>query len=249
MAISSSAPLDIAPALAEPQTLSVVIPALNEAATLSHTLGSVQPTGPVEVIVVDGGSWDSTVAIARSHHAQVITTAPGRAGQMNAGAKAATGKILLFLHADTCLPPGFDDLVRHTLSQSQVVAGAFHLAIDGPGWGLRLVEWGVRLRSQRLQMPYGDQGIFLTSERFHALGGFPDQPIMEDFELICQLRRQGRIAIAPAAVLTSSRRWQTLGVAYTTVLNQVMIAGYFGGVSPYRLSRWYRYWKNPFRGN
>ncbi|MBF2034660.1 MAG: TIGR04283 family arsenosugar biosynthesis glycosyltransferase [Leptolyngbyaceae cyanobacterium T60_A2020_046] len=233
--------------LAGPQALSVVIPALNEAATLSHTLRSVQTTGPVEVIVVDGGSWDSTAAIARSHQAQVITTAPGRAGQMNAGAQAATGEILLFLHADTRLPLGFDDLVRHTLSQPQVVAGAFHLAINGPGWGLRLVEWGVRLRSQRLQMPYGDQGIFLTAERFHALGGFPDQPIMEDLELIRQLRRQGRIAITAAAVITSNRRWQALGVVYTTAFNQVMIAGYLWGVSTYRLSRWYRYWKNPLR--
>jgi hypothetical protein len=105
------------------------------------------------------------------------------------GAAAATGPLLLFLHADTCLPEGFDRTIRQTLAQPGVVAGAFRLAIDGPGRGLRWVEWGVNLRSRLLQMPYGDQAIFLKAEVFHHLGGFPDLPMMEDFELVRRLRK------------------------------------------------------------
>ncbi|NMF85354.1 TIGR04283 family arsenosugar biosynthesis glycosyltransferase [Nodosilinea sp. P-1105] len=233
--------------MAENATLSVIIPTLNEASHLGRTLDTLSSSYPLEVIVVDGGSTDSTVAIARSHQAQVITTAPGRAQQMNSGAQVATGQMLLFLHGDTQLPPQVDQLVRRTLAQPGVVAGAFDLAIAGSGWGLRWVEWGVKLRSRWLQMPYGDQGIFLTAARFHGLGGFPDLPIMEDFVLIRRLRQQGRIAIAPGYVITSNRRWQTHGVIYTTLLNQLMILGYYVGISPQRLARWYRHWKNPFK--
>lgn len=191
------------------------------------------------MIVVDGGSQDSTVEIVQSFGVKVLLATAGRAHQMNVGAASATGDILLFLHADTCLPPRFDAIVR-TIFASDTVAGAFQLSIDAPLWSLRLIEWGVNLRSRWLKMPYGDQAIFLRSEIFHQIGGFPEIPLMEDFELIHRLRRKGQIAIIPVPVLTSGRRWLRNGVFKTTLLNQIIILNYLLGVSPEQISHWYR---------
>ncbi len=220
--------------------LSIIIPALNEAHNLPQTLANLPAAAETEVIVVDGGSADQTVAVAKGLGVRVIGSAPGRSRQLNGGAAAAKGDIVLFLHADTRLPDRFDQAIRETLAQPGVVAGAFRLAIDGPGWGLRWVEWGVNVRSRLLQMPYGDQGIFLRAEVFDKMEGFPDLPMMEDFELVRRLRQMGRVAIAPRAVVTSDRRWRTLGILRTTLANQAMIAGYLLGVDPKKLARWYR---------
>lgn len=261
--------------------ISIIIPVLNEAATIQETLTRLQDASEVEVIVVDGGSRDETVAIAKAlrgalsaqrccvqpfghensasapseqaqiaHHlnktlapslpVKVISAAAGRANQMNAGAAAATGDILLFLHADTHLPTGFDTLIRQALQNPGTIAGAFELRINAQPWGLRLVETMVNVRSRLLSMPYGDQAIFLKATVFQEIGGFPDLPIMEDFELMLQLRRLGRITIVPTPVLTSGRRWQKLGVVKTTLINQLIITGYFLGIPPAQLVRWYR---------
>lgn len=219
-------------------SISVIIPVKNEAQTLEKTLQCLKSSG-VEIIVVDGGSQDETVAIAQQFGVIVLTSSPGRGQQMNLGAQAATGEILLFLHGDTQVPPQFAPWIRHTLNQLQVVAGAFDLKIAAPDWGLRLVEWGVRQRSRWFQLPYGDQGIFLRRSRFWELGGFPNQSIMEDFALIQRLRQFGQIAIVPIPVLTSARRWQRLGILQTTWRNQVMLLGYWWGLSPEQLAQWY----------
>lgn len=228
--------------------ISIIIPVLNEATTIQQTLIRIQQTTDVEVIVVDGGSRDQTIAIANHLSKslasvlpiQVISAAAGRAHQMNAGAAVARGDILLFLHADTCLPPKFDTLLLWALQNSDTIAGAFELQIDAKLPGLRLIEKLVNMRSHFLSMPYGDQAIFMKSTIFHEIGGFPNLPIMEDFELMLSLRKLGRIAILPAPVLTSGRRWQKLGVVKTTLLNQLIIMGYFVGISPLKLVRWYR---------
>lgn len=228
--------------------ISIIIPVLNEAATIQETLTRLQDVPAVEVIVVDGGSRDDTVALAKqcfqrfapSSEFRVMSAASGRASQMNAGAAIATGDILLFLHADTHLPPEFDTLVRQTLQNPSTVAGAFELRINADLTGVGMIEKMVNVRSRFFSMPYGDQAIFLKATTFHDIGGFPDLPIMEDFELMRRLRRQGKILIVPASVLTSGRRWQTLGVVKTTLINQLMIAGYFLGISPTQLIRWYR---------
>jgi uncharacterized protein len=215
--------------------ISVIVPVLNEAETMKNW----QPQEG-EWIIVDGGSQDQTVALAENLGARVIVSEPGRSRQMNWGAAIAQSDILLFLHADTQLPDHFLRLVQETLAKPGVVAGAFELAIAGDLPGLRWVERGVKWRSHKLQMPYGDQGIFLKAETFWQLGGFADLPIMEDFELIKRLQKLGKVAIAPAAVTTSARRWQKLGVIKTTWINQRVIAAYYLGISPDRISRLYR---------
>jgi rSAM/selenodomain-associated transferase 2 len=220
--------------------LSVIIPVLNEAANIQAAIESTRSGRNLDIIAVDGGSQDATCQIAQSQGVRVLPSPAGRAHQMNVGAAAATGNILLFLHADTRLPSGFDTLIRTALQDPDTVAGAFRLRIDGPQRALRWVEWGVDRRSRWLQMPYGDQAIFVRRSAFQALGGFPELPIMEDFELIRRLRRRGAIVIIQTPVVTSARRWQRTGILQTTLINQLMILGYWLGVRPERLAQLYR---------
>jgi rSAM/selenodomain-associated transferase 2 len=219
--------------------LSIVVPVLNDAAALS-TLLQLPRSSDIEWIVVDGGSQDRTIAIAKATAVTLLSSPPGRAVQMNTGAAIATGDILLFLHSDTQLPDNFETLIYQTLAPANVIAGAFELKIDTRLLGIRLIEWGVNARSRLLQMPYGDQAIFLKRTVFEEIGGFPEMPIMEDFELIRRLKQHGKIAIAPAPVVTAGRRWQKLGVVRTTLINQCIILGYAWGISPDRLKTWYR---------
>ncbi|MHC4178097.1 MAG: TIGR04283 family arsenosugar biosynthesis glycosyltransferase [Planctomycetota bacterium] len=224
----------------DPQRISVIIPTLNEAACLAETLRPLQSASDVEIIVADAGSVDETAKVAEAHGAVVLRAASGRGRQMNAAAAAATGAFLLFLHADTRLPEHFDDHVRRVLGRPGVIAGAFRLRIDAAGRWLRLIERVANLRARYLPMPYGDQAMFLRRDAFQSVGGFPELPIMEDYELVRRLRRRGRIELADALAVASARRWQTLGPWRTTWLNQIIVLGYHLGVSPERLARWYR---------
>ena len=219
--------------------LSVVIPTLNEGENIAETIKSAQTASNVEVIVVDGGSRDETVVIGRSHGAKILTVSGGRARQMNTGAAAARGELLLFLHGDTRLPWGYDRAIHHALNRPRTVAGAFRLRIMGDRIGIRFIERTANWRSRFFGMPYGDQAIFVGAGLFRSVGGFPELPIMEDFELVRRLRRLGRVAICPTSVLTSDRRWQALGVWQTTMTNYAIPIGYLLGVSPSRLARWY----------
>ncbi|MEO7414838.1 MAG: TIGR04282 family arsenosugar biosynthesis glycosyltransferase, partial [Opitutaceae bacterium] len=181
--------------------VSVIIPVLDEEERLPTTLAAVQQGGPHEVIVVDGGSTDRTVEIARAHDTIMLAAPPGRARQMNCGAAVATGEYLLFLHADTIPPDGYVELLSATLAVSGVVGGAFEFAISGEFPGRQLIERGTNWRARRRQMPYGDQGIFVRREIFARVGGFPDLPIMEDYEFVRRLRRLGTIALAPGGAV------------------------------------------------
>ncbi len=225
--------------LARSGVLSIIVPTLNEAQRIEQTLHAIIGRPDIEVIVADGGSVDATKPIAERMGAKVVSASPGRGRQMNAGAAIASGDVLLFLHADCMLPEGFHELIRSTLSV-RVVCGAFTLKIDNDRAGLRWIERGVEFRSRFLSRPYGDQGLFLTAESFFRIGGFPNWPILEDVELCHRLRKHGKISIANAAMTTSARRWLTLGLWRTTLLNQFCIAGYCVGVSPETLNRWYR---------
>jgi len=220
--------------------ISIIIPTLNEAGDIASTLATLVDRLDVEIIVADGGSTDATVEKALSAGARLVRSPPGRALQMNSGASAARGDTLLFLHADCLLPPDFADHVHEILARPRVMAGAFRLSIKGKGRGLRLLETAINFRSTLLQMPYGDQALFLARRTFDDLGGFPELPIMEDFELVRKLRQKGQVRIAPAVVRTSARRWQRLGLLKTTLVNQMIIAAYLLGVRPERLAAWYK---------
>ncbi len=220
--------------------ISIIIPTRNEADSIGKFLPELVSTPGVDVLVVDGGSTDNTVAVVKSLGVQVLSADTGKAAQMNTGAEAAQGDILLFLHGDTRLAPGFVEQVIDALSQPGVAAGAFKLAIDGKGFGLRIIEWLANFRARIMQMPYGGQGIFITTDMFSTVGGFPALPIMEDFELMRRLKRKGGIKILALPATTSARRWRKLGVLRTTLINQAIIIAYLLGVPPKKLADWYR---------
>jgi rSAM/selenodomain-associated transferase 2/rSAM/selenodomain-associated transferase 1 len=222
------------------QKISIIIPALNEAATIVRTLLHLERVDNLEVIVVDGGSIDETAALARSRGAKLIQSNPGKAIQMNAGAAAAAGDILVFLHADTLLPEGFRDQIVSALNQKGVAAGAFRLSIDSTALGIRFIECMANLRSRLLQLPYGDQALFMKKSLFDEIGGFPELLIMEDFILVRRLKYKGKIIIVPKPVATSPRRWLHLGIFKTWLINQLIVMAYFIGFPPERLTRIYR---------
>ena len=218
-------------------SISIIIPVLNEEDQIGNLLKRL-PDG-METIVVDGGSQDQTVAIARSMGASVLASAASKATQMNAGAAEALGDILLFLHADTCLPENFETCVPAALAGDEVCAGAFSLGIDSDAVGLRFIERVANWRSRFFQMPYGDQALFVSRNLFHEIGGYPEYPIMEDFELVRRLKQKGKIVILQESVQTSARRWLNFGILKTWLLNQIIVVAYYLGISPQRLSQWY----------
>jgi rSAM/selenodomain-associated transferase 2/rSAM/selenodomain-associated transferase 1 len=219
-----------------PAKISVIIPALNEAKQLPNTLELVRDGFNVEVIVVDGGSTDGTRLIAP----ETLTCLQGRAAQQNTGARAATGELFLFLHADTELPDCWDGIIRETLSDPSVALGAFSFKVKEQMRGLKFVEDTVNWRSRARKQPYGDQGLFMRRATFEQAGGFPDMPIMEDYALVRSLRRLGKIITVPEAALTSGRRWRQHGMFKVTAVNKLMILGYHLGVSLERLAAFYR---------
>jgi hypothetical protein len=224
--------------------LSVVIPALNEAALIGGTIERVFTAAAaplaLECLVVDGGSNDATVHEARTAGARVLQASGGRAVQLNTGAAHASGELLLFLHADTLLPQNFDSEARRLCCREPQGLGAFRLGIAGAGWPLRLTERLVSWRSRLIDLPYGDQALFLRRDHFTRLGGFPALPIMEDYALVRRGRHRGSIMVSRLAVATSARRWQRLGYWRTFLRNQLMLVGFHIGVAPEKLAAWYR---------
>jgi hypothetical protein len=218
--------------------LSVIIPTLNEAASIRATIEHALDAESVEVLVADGGSNDVTCEIAAKAGARVFCAPTARATQLSAGAAAARGEMLLFLHADTRLPPGYFAEVARMLAAPRVVLGAFRLGIDHPRPALRLIEWGANLRSRLLGMPYGDQALCMRAADFYRLGGFANLPFMEDFELVRRVRRHGRVVTARSTVQTSARRWLEHGVMRLTLIHQACILGYRLGIAPARMARW-----------
>lgn len=224
-------------ALKNRQTISVVIPALNEEAALGRTIDAARDVDPadrdlIEVIVVDGGSTDATIEVAERHGATVLRSGCGRALQMNTGALHASGYALLFLHADTKLPARYPEIVRSTLSDSRVAAGAFAFRGDRALPWFWAIEWMTNIRSRFLGCPYGDQAIFLRRDLFEIHGGFPELKFMEDFEMVQMLQRRGTIVTARQPVLISVRRWEKLGVVTTTLINWMIVLAYRMGAEP-----------------
>ena len=218
--------------------ISIVVPTLDEAATIGETLGRLREPEVLEVIVADGGSVDETRVIAGRLADRVIAAPRGRASQMNVGAAAARGAILFFLHADTRVPRGFAAAI--VAACERTVGGRFDVELDAAGLAFRVIERAINLRSRWSGIFTGDQGLFVRREVFESLGGFPDQPLLEDVALSRALKGRGEIAALRSRVRTSARRWQRRGVARTVVLMWWIRALYALGVSPARLSALYR---------
>jgi rSAM/selenodomain-associated transferase 2 len=219
--------------------ISVVIPVLNEEKTIAANLTALMPLRPHQVIVVDGCSRDRTREISAQMGAVVVTGAPGRARQMNCGAGQATGDLLLFLHADTRLPPvALDDIVA-ALKDPRYLGGRFDVDLDGDHWLLKVIGAMINQRSRITKVATGDQAIFVRRDVFARMGGFPDIPLMEDIAFCRALKRLGRIACLRSKVLTSARRWETEGVWRTVIKMWTLKLLYFAGVSPVKLKRFY----------
>ncbi len=223
------------------QRISVIIPALNEAANIVALLAALHPLRRLghQIILVDGGSTDRTAQLAAPWCDHVLTAPRGRAAQMNVGAAKATGDLLWFLHADS--PPGPPVLHQiRTVAGGRGAWGRFDVRLGGDAWLLRVVSWSMNLRSRLSGICTGDQGIFVRRELFQRLGGYADISLMEDIELCTRLRRIARPRCLPGPLLTSSRRWEQAGILRTILLMWRLRLAYFLGADPVQLARRYR---------
>jgi rSAM/selenodomain-associated transferase 2 len=223
------------------ERLTIVVPCLNEVAGIAAVLTPLQTyrVGGHEVIVVDGGSRDGTPEAARPLADRILVTGRGRALQMNAGAAAATGDVLLFLHADTRLPPAADRLILEGLAGNGRCWGRFDVRLSGALPMLRVVEGLMNVRSRLTGIATGDQAIFVTPQAFEAVGRYPEIPLMEDIALSASLKRMGRPLCLRARVVTSSRRWEQEGVWRTILFMWRLRLAYFFGADPRALARRY----------
>jgi rSAM/selenodomain-associated transferase 2 len=222
--------------------LSVIIPALNEEGTIGATIEALHAACPAgcEILVVDGGSTDATVAVARGAGARVLAGPRGRARQMNAGAGAAGGEVLWFVHADTLVSEGAAGALLEALAASQRGWGYFDVRLSGGHVLLRAIEVLMNARARLTGIGTGDQGLFVRRALFEEVGGFPEIELMEDVALSARLRRTGRPVCLGTRLVTSSRRWETYGVLRTVLLMWSLRLAYALGASPARLARWYR---------
>ena len=221
--------------------LSVVIPVRDEARGLPALLADLAtaPELVAEVVVVDGGSEDASRAVAWLGGARLLSTAPGRGGQLGHGIAASGAPWLLLLHGDARLPLGWARAVTRAIARGEGRAWAFHLAIEGPDPALRLVEFGVTLRSRWRSLPYGDQGLLLSRALHDRAGGLAPLPLMEDLEFVQRLRRLAPIDLLPGAVRVSDRRWRRLGVLGTALANARLRRAWRQGTPPEQLAQRY----------
>jgi rSAM/selenodomain-associated transferase 2 len=219
--------------------IAVVIPTQNEADRVEHAIASARAAG-VEIIVADGGSRDATRERAAAAGARVLNGAPGRARQLDAGAKATQADAILFLHADTLLSPGWADALRAALADPAVVGGAFAFRFAEPGLALRVIEWGVRVRLALARLPYGDQALFARRDVLETIGGVPQVPIGEDIDLVRALQRRGRLALLPLPAVTSARRYLERGAFRAVARNAGVLLAFALGLDRARIAAWAR---------
>ncbi len=218
--------------------ISVIIPTLSEAASLAATLDRVRSVLPqAELIVADGGSTDGTPGIALVHGAKLVTTPRGRGRQLAAGAEAAHGNLLLFLHADTLLPPDTAEVLASAFADDRTQIGSFRLRFDRAGWFLHSCGWFTRFDSVFTR--FGDQGIVVRRDFYGQLGGFPAWPLFEDVELLRRARRLTPVVSFPAAVTTSARRFQRAGHLRQQWRNGWLLCRFLAGASPHALAAEY----------
>jgi len=219
--------------------ISVIIPALNEAKGILESLHSIErQQGEFEIIVVDGCSIDGTADVARRYARVINSEKRGRAIQMNIGAHHACGEVLVFLHADSCLPRNGLSLLRSKLVDPRIIGGTFSLKFDSQKILLRLIAFLTRFRFRFFH--YGDQGIFVRRAVFEALGGFNQMPIMEDVDFLQRLHRTGRVTLIKQPVTTSARRFLRHGIIRQQLLDILLVILYLLGMNPERLSKWYK---------
>lgn len=216
--------------------LSVIIPTLNASATLGACLEAVDRAD--EIVVVDGGSTDCTLAIAEQSGAFVIQSIRGRGAQLHSGALAARGEWLLFLHADTILKAGWREATDLHMASRPGRAAHFHFRLNSPGWRARLVETGVAFRVSLLSLPYGDQGLLVSRSLYEELGGFRPLPLMEDVDLVRRIGRE-RLRCLPVDAVTSAERWHRDGWLRRSSRNLLYLLLYRAGVAPQRLAELY----------
>jgi rSAM/selenodomain-associated transferase 2 len=219
--------------------ISVIVPVLNEEKSIAATLQALLPLAPYETIVVDGGSKDRTRKIAAELGVTLISSEPGRGRQMNRGAGEASGDVLLFLHADTRLPPSAFHDITDALNDPRCLGGRFDVELEGRHWLLPIVARMISYRSRVTKVGTGDQAIFVRREVFKKIGGFPDIPLMEDIALCRTLKRLGEIACLRSRVVTSARRWEVDGIWRTIFTMWMLKLLYLAGVSPSRLKQFY----------
>ncbi len=224
-------------------SFSIIIPVLNEAELINDCLGHFRNQiveNSCQIIVADADPDFSTAKAIKFNDVLTVRSERGRARQMNTAADLAEGEILLFLHADTKLPPDALKKIRQVLENPKYVGGAFDLGIDSEKFFLKFIANRASFRSRLTRMPYGDQAIFIRKSYFDKIGRFKDITIMEDVELMRRIKKLGgQIYIIDEKVLTSPRRWEKEGAVYTTLRNQILIVLYYLGVSPNKLARFY----------
>lgn len=222
--------------------LSIIVPVLNEASELPNLLEGLLPLmrHGIEIIIADGGSEDGSATLAECAGFKVVHAARGRARQMNAGAMLASGELLLFLHADTQLPQGAATRLTQALADNRHCWGRFDVCISGRSFMLRVVSRLMNLRSRITGIATGDQAMFVTRYAFDVVGGFPDQPLMEDIELSKRLLTISKPAYIDHCVTTSGRRWETKGVWRTIILMWRLRWDYWRGVPAQKLVKMYR---------
>lgn len=219
--------------------VSVIIPVLNESTSVASAVERAWLAGADDVVVCDGGSCDDTVAIASRQRCELIESRAGRAVQLNDGARASCGEVLLFLHVDNWLEPGAIEQVREKMRHENCLGGAFRQRIEALGAVYRLLERGNAARVRLLGLAYGDQGIFVRRDVFDRLGGFPEVPLMEDLRFMREFRKGGRPVLLPGPLHVSARRWQQHGVVRQTVRNWALLTAEKVGVAPSRLAKFY----------
>lgn len=219
--------------------ISIIIPVLNEAERIVESVERAWAAGASEVLVVDGGSTDGTTKIASGLDCRILTSERGRAIQQNTGAKAASGEILLFLHADNWLAANAISQIHEALAQPGRLHGAFRQQIEARGIGFRALEWGNARRVQWLGIPYGDQGIFVRRDLFLELGGFPAVQLMEDVMLSKRLRQKARPQLLPGPLHVDARRWIKHGILQQTMRNWTLLMAHQVGIPPDSLAKFY----------
>ena len=219
--------------------VSIIVPTFNESSNVRGCLDSAWQAEPLEVIVVDGGSQDDTLAHACDDRTILLHSSRGRAIQQNLGAAAASGDVLLFLHADCRLCASAVNQIRDVLRNEEVLYGSFRQRILANGWRYRILEQSNDFRAGALRLPYGDQGIFIRRAVFERVGGFPEYRLMEDLELVVKLRQESRPVLLPGPIHVGARRWEQNGIVRQTIRNWTLATAWRCGVHPDKLADYY----------